>query len=304
MLCRRCFAGCVAVLQVLAVSAAAQVSFEARLVDGQPPAVSAHRSAYMAGFPENSLAWIDYGIDRGVDILHINAQVTADGRYILMHDHTLNRTTDVERVYPDGAPGGPTREQRWGKDYVRDYALADLKELQIVNGKDAGTHVIPTLGEALDLVDRRALVLIGLKAYEIDSLAAALKGRETSNLMLFELFASDTDQSKLRTLSEATGIGVSVALLGPKDPIEDLIDIAAQLGASLRMVSVGGSDLTPEFLSQADEMGLHVMASGWSGPEDYALLNKSDPSRWEAILARGFTVSTDQPDLVLKLLDR
>ena len=226
MVYRLCLAVCLAALQLQATGALAEVSFQERLAEGQPPAVSAHRSAYMNGFPENSLAWIQDAIDRGIDIIHINPQVTADDAYVLMHDHTLNRTTDVESAFPDGVPGGPTREERWGKDYVRDYTSEQLQSLKIVNGEDGGSHHVPSLGDALDLADGKILVRIGLKSYEVDSLATALRGYEPSSLILFELFRSDTEQSKLRELSEATGIGVSVALLGPKEALDDLNDIA------------------------------------------------------------------------------
>ena len=108
------------VLFGLAVMPFAQVSVEARLAEGQPPMVVAHRTAVFGDHPENTLTWLEAGIERGVDMLHINLQRTADGQYILMHDQTLNRTTDVESVYSEGAPGGPTREQRGGQDYVGD----------------------------------------------------------------------------------------------------------------------------------------------------------------------------------------
>jgi glycerophosphoryl diester phosphodiesterase len=114
----------------------AQVNVEARLAEGQPPIVLAHRTAVFGDHPENTLAWLEAGIERGVDMLHINPQRTADGQYILMHDQTLNRTTDVERVYPEGAPGGPTRQQRAGLDYVGDYTLEEIRRLQVTNASD------------------------------------------------------------------------------------------------------------------------------------------------------------------------
>lgn len=84
-------------------------SVTARLGADGAPLVIAHRSAEMGGTPENSLAWIGHAIERGVDMVHLNPQRTADGRYVLMHDPTLSRTTDVEQVFPEGPPGGPSR---------------------------------------------------------------------------------------------------------------------------------------------------------------------------------------------------
>ena len=126
MLARCMIAVAVFVASLLSFAAFAQVSVDERLSGDQPHAVIAHRSAEMGGAPENSLAWIRKAIERGVDMVHVNPQLTADDRYVLMHDSTLNRTTDVADVFPSGPPGGPTREQRSGKDYVRDLSLIHI----------------------------------------------------------------------------------------------------------------------------------------------------------------------------------
>ena len=255
----------------------AQFSFEERLALDQPPSVIAHRSAILGKAPENTLAWIQNAIDLGVDVVHINPQRTADDEYVLMHDSSLNRTTDVESVFAEGPPDGPTRQQRGGRDFVGDYRLADIKRLRILNGYGVGEHPVPTLDEALDLAERGTLVLLGLKTYEIDSLAAGLEGRKTQSIMFFELYYSGTDQSKLSELSETTGIDASVTLFGSRDYVADLNDIYAQLGPKLKMVIVDSSHLTKDFVARMEELRLHLVISGWDGPEDYALVHEADP---------------------------
>lgn len=298
---------------VLAVAAAllgfpgaaqAQLSFEQRLADAATPLVMAHRSAVMGGLPENSLAWIQFAIDRGVDMVHVNPQLTADDRYILMHDNTLNRTTDVERVFPAGPPNGPTRAQRGGRDYVRDYTLAEIRTLRLTNGADGGTYDIPTLEQALDLAQGKILVVLGLKTYETGSLAAVLKGRETGNLLLSDLYTSGTDQSRLRGLSEASGVDAGVVLFRSGDYAADLEAIAGQLGSALAMVWVGSSGLTEDFITSAQDRKLRIAIGGWDGPEDSALARQSDPGPWKVLLDRGFIAATDQPELVLEILGR
>ena len=284
--------------------ASAQMSVDNRFAPGQPDAVMAHRSAMIGETPENSLAWIQGAIDQGIDMVHINPQLTADDKYVLMHDLTLNRMTDVERVFPNGPPDGPTREQRGGKDYVRDYTLAQIKQLRLATGEDPATHPVPTLQEALNLIDGRVLVVLGLKNYEIDSLAQALAGRQNQNLMLFDLYFSGTDQSKLRDLALATDIDVTVVLYRSRDYLADLEKIYRQIGSRIRMISVGSARLTPEFLGRLDELGLRLMISGFAGPEDSALESRNDPKAWNAALELGFAASTDQPGLLLEALGR
>ena len=287
-----------------ATFAHAQVSVQERLAADQPPVVVAHRSAVLGGFPENSLAWIQYAVDLGIDAVHINPQLTRDDQYVLMHDSTLNRTTDVEHVFAEGPPSGPTREQRGGKDYVRDYTLEEIRQLTLVNGKDEGTHRVPTLEEALDLIDGDLLVLLGLKSYEIESLAATIGGHDTANLLLFELYFPGTDQSKLRDATAATGIAAAVVLFRSRDYLTDLDSVVDQIGPALVMISANSARLTPEFISRMTDLDLRLMISGWNGPEDNKLVNETDPAPWKAMLDQGFSASTDQPELMLELLRR
>lgn len=282
----------------------AQAIVEERLAEGQPPIVLAHRTAVFGDHPENTLAWLEAGIECGVDMLHINPQRTADGQYILMHDQTLNRTTNVESVYPEGAPGGPTREQRAGLDYVGDYTLEEIRRLQVTNAADGRAHPVPTLSEAIELVDGRTLLLLGLKGYEVESLAATLAQHDTENLQFFELYYSGTNQSKLRELAEATGVSVAVTLFRSTDYLADLEGIYDQLGPHLRTVSAGMPRITPEFLMRVEELGLHLIVSGRQSGEDFALVEGANPEPWRTVLDMGYSVFTGRPVEVLNLLGR
>jgi glycerophosphoryl diester phosphodiesterase len=258
----------------------------------------------MGGYPENTLGWIGYAIERGIDAVHINPQLTADDRYILMHDATLNRMTDVERVYPNGAPGGPTRDQRGGRDYVGDYTLEEIKELSISDGDGETSWPVPSLDEALEFIDGRILVLLGLKSYEVESLARVLTQYDTRNLMLFELYYSGTDQSKLRDLAEESGVGVSVTPYASRDTLADLNAIYGQLGPALRSYWVDKKSVSPELIARMADLGLFAIYSGWRGPEDLALIENGDPDPWRIVLDQGLSAATDQPELVLEILGR
>ncbi len=286
------------------VFAQAQVVVEELLAEGAPSVIFAHRSADLGGLPENSLAWIGYAIEHGIDGVHINVQVTGDGAYVLLHDNTLNRTTDVERVFPDGPPGGPTRVARGGRDYVRDYSLAEIRQLTLIDGTAQGAHKVPTLEEALDVVDGRLLMKLGLKSYEDDTLAAVLEAGDTANVMLFDLFYSATDPEALLAVARKTNLPAAVAMIDSQDLAGDLDRLAAAVGPALRMVCVKSRGITPEFLAKADGLGVKVCISGWNGPEDSALIYKDDPAPWRDALSKGYAVSTDVPLSVMALAGR
>lgn len=96
--------------------------------------VVAHRGL-SPGYPENTLAAFRSAIKLGVDAIEVDLRATKDGVIVLLHDDTVDRTTD-------------------GQGFVSDYTFAELRQL------DAGSHagaefageLIPSLEEALDLV--------------------------------------------------------------------------------------------------------------------------------------------------------
>ena len=54
--------------------------------------VVAHRADWRYA-PENSIAAIKRSIKQGVDVVEVDIQKTKDGKIILMHDKTIDRTT-------------------------------------------------------------------------------------------------------------------------------------------------------------------------------------------------------------------
>ena len=80
--------------------------------------IIAHRGA--CGYaPEHTLAAYKQAVDMGVDYVEIDLHMTKDGELVAIHDKTLSRTTNVEKVYPHRGPS-------WR---VRDFTLAEIKKL-------------------------------------------------------------------------------------------------------------------------------------------------------------------------------
>src|SRR5207244_9942203 len=55
--------------------------------------VVAHRGVHTSA-PENSLASVREAIALGVDMVELDVRTTRDGRLVLLHDETVDRTTD------------------------------------------------------------------------------------------------------------------------------------------------------------------------------------------------------------------
>ncbi|MBC9724677.1 glycerophosphodiester phosphodiesterase family protein [Streptomyces sp. TRM68367] len=102
----------------------------ARADAGEPPTVIAHRGA-SAYAPENTLAAVDKAAELGIRWVENDVQRTEDGELVVLHDDSLQRTTDVEEVFPDRAP--------WK---VRDFTAAEIARL------DAGSWFDPAFAGA------------------------------------------------------------------------------------------------------------------------------------------------------------
>ncbi|RNL83467.1 glycerophosphodiester phosphodiesterase [Halostreptopolyspora alba] len=110
----------------------------------------AHRGA-SGHAPENTLAAIDEASEHDATAAEVDVQRSSDGELVIIHDTTLERTTDVEQIYPD----------RSSYD-VADFTLEELKELDAgswFGGAYAGEQV-PTLEEVLDRMEERGLNLL------------------------------------------------------------------------------------------------------------------------------------------------
>ena len=85
----------------------------------------AHRGGIVPGYPENTIAAFQNAIEHCVQVIEIDVRSTKDGFVVILHDETLERTTN-------------------GSGKVSDHTLDEIKRL------DAG-HAIPTYEEVLQL---------------------------------------------------------------------------------------------------------------------------------------------------------
>jgi glycerophosphoryl diester phosphodiesterase len=83
--------------------------------NGRKPWLIAHRwaSAYA---PENTLPAFRLAADQGADWVEFDLQMTKDRQVVCLHDNSLERTTDVEELFPDRfrrSGDGTQSARRW-----------------------------------------------------------------------------------------------------------------------------------------------------------------------------------------------
>jgi glycerophosphoryl diester phosphodiesterase len=111
------------------------------------PLIIAHRGD-SAARPENTLSAFKQALSVGADLVEMDVQLTKDGQVVVLHDVTVNRTTD-------------------GTGSVREMTLAEVKKLDAAYPAKFGPAFkgerVPTLGEALEVLRGKKKALIEIK---------------------------------------------------------------------------------------------------------------------------------------------
>ncbi len=138
--------------------------------------VCAHR-AFHKFAPENSIASIEKAIEANIDIIEVDVNTTKDGILILMHDNSIDRTTN-------------------GTGYVSNYTYSELNALYLKINDSVTTHKIPTLNEVLAIAKNKVILNLDIKNVDISKLYQRLK----LNTMQNEVFSFIWDKEKIETM--------------------------------------------------------------------------------------------------------
>ncbi|RKX99967.1 glycerophosphodiester phosphodiesterase, partial [Candidatus Poribacteria bacterium] len=215
--------------------------------------------------PENTLLSFRTAIELGVDAVECDVRLTKDGRLILMHDETVDRTTN-------------------GSGRVSELTFEEIRALDAGKGEK-----VPTLEELLDLVKDKVELLLELKGEgTADEAVRSVEERGMGDQVLFISFSVE----RLRRVKELKP-GYQVApIFGEPPPPEEACRIAQEIGA--RGVNVNHAYLTEELVEEAHKRGLEVIVWTPNTEEEIG-----------AAIEKGVdAITSDRPDLLLKLLGR
>ncbi|MBY0456062.1 MAG: glycerophosphodiester phosphodiesterase family protein, partial [Gemmataceae bacterium] len=165
-----------------------------------PVKVAFHRGANRYA-PENTLPAIKTAVALHADFVEIDIRTTKDGKFVILHDSTLDRTTN-------------------GKGKVADLTLAEVQELDAGAwfGKPfAGTRV-PTLDEALAALGPKTGVYLDAKDIAPEALIAAVKDHD--------LFERHVVYQGLDYCAKLTKLDNRVRTLPPLKAVADLEKVA------------------------------------------------------------------------------
>jgi len=110
----------------------------------------AHRGEHLS-HTENTLAGFQAAIDLGADYFELDVRTTKDGKLVLMHDATVDRTTN-------------------GKGQVGEMTLEEINALEVKRGGK-----VPSLDEALSLAEGKIGVYVDCKNISPKDLVVTLQ---------------------------------------------------------------------------------------------------------------------------------
>ncbi len=195
------------------------------------PLIISH-AACVGPAPENTLAGIRAALQIGADAIEIDVQASADGVPVLMHDLTLDRTTNGSG----------------------DIASLTLEQLQAL---DAGGEPVPTFAQALEMTRGRALLVAEIKRPGCErALAEVIRAAEAvADVMVWSFLPP-----ALEAMRQAEPRVPSALLIAPQSMVNwpSMQDLALRL--DLQAVSVFHLNLDAGIIAQSRRRGLGIYA--------------------------------------------
>ena len=243
-----------------------QLASALRWTESAPVLVSAHRGGPVPGLPENAVETFEYALNHAPALVEVDVRRTADGRLVLMHDETLDRTTTgTGRV--DGA------------------SFAEIRRLRLVADDTTVTAFrVPTLAEALSWADGRAVLLLDVKPdVPFEAVVAEVRQHNAADRVAVITYSLE-DHSRLAALAPDLVVSATA------ETVED-VNVLEASGLDLSRV-IGWTGLgvpDPAVVARLHALGIRAQAGAF-GAIDEAARAAASPEPYGAILAAGADV--------------
>ena len=231
-----------------------------------PVTIVAHRGGQL-GETENSLAALTQAAARGVYVIEFDVRTTRDGQLVIIHDETVDRTTD-------------------GKGRVAALTMAELRRSRI----DGNGEPIPRLAEALDAA----------KASEVRLLLDVKSGTSVRKVL-------EAVESQRANGSVILGLRrpVDVATARAKAPAMQIVAFMPK-ATDAATFAKAGADIIRLWSDWAEANPGLVGRTAALGPKIWILVGRHLPSKaseWRRLHSRMLATGahgliTDRPDLI------
>lgn len=119
--------------------------------------ISGHRGSHISGYPENAIETFAHVLTGTPAFFEIDPRLTKDSVIVLMHDATLDRTTN-------------------GTGLLKDYTWEELKQLRLKDAAGKLTNFrIPSLQEAIDWARNKTILNLDKKDVPLQMIASLIR---------------------------------------------------------------------------------------------------------------------------------
>lgn len=191
-------------------------------LEGKAALVSAHRGGPAPGYPENAIETFERTLAQVPALIETDVRETADGVLVLLHDETIDRTTN-------------------GTGRIAEMTLAEAKSFFLVDADGNLTDfTIPTLAEALRAMRGRTILQLdvkrGIDLRKVAEAVARVGDQPNAAIITY------TDNGAIIAASAAEGISVVAGI----DAAEDARSLAARGLPTDRLIAWTGVIQSPE----------------------------------------------------------
>ena len=234
----------------------------------------AHRG-FSAVYPENTLLSFNKALELGVTHLELDLQLTHDGQLVVLHDRTVDRTTN-------------------GSGEASDLTLGEIKELDagIWRGEEFAGNRVPTYKEVIQDLDAPATLVTELKFAGNDGIRKVIEEIDACGAA-DRVVISSFDLDKLPIVRQlAPNLHTTALLKTDASTVQEKVRTVLDLGVDT--IGPRCSDTTRELVEVAHEAGLQVRAWG---------LGRDQGEEMTRLIELGVDgMTTDCPDILQKIL--
>jgi glycerophosphoryl diester phosphodiesterase len=243
--------------------------------------VAAHRGGPAPGHAENAIETFARTLSQAPAFLEIDIARTRDGALVLMHDDTLERTTN-------------------GTGAVRDLTLAEVQALQLEDEGGALLDArVPTLREALDWAEGRTVLELDVKrGVSYEDVLAEVRAADAMDRVIFIVYSAD---AAVRVHSLAPEMMLSVSI-GSEAELDALI--ARGVDAALVLAWTGTEEPNAALNVALAQRGVEVLFGTLGGRDSWDERFSRGGDEYAAFAETGIQlVATDRPVEAARDLD-
>ena len=218
------------------------------------PKMFAHRGCWSKGVPENSVPGVGMAARHGYMGIECDVKKTSDGKLVIMHDKTINRTCRNASDY----------SKIQGKVAIEELSFKELRANYVLESPNEEYRTpVPTLEEILKECKKYNLTpMLHSKYVESYRLAQKIMG---DNWVCFT--------NKLEGIKECRKFSKCLVLyaIRPKNA-ESAFEVLPQIGGKCGVSSMQREALTRERIARLRALGYEVQSSVYVAPREvYAL---------------------------------